>query len=76
MRAAIIGVSMRATSSENSTDTVAVKAKGRKNSPGMPPMKATGTNTAHSVKVVATTARPISMAASLAACSGFLPMRR
>src|SRR6185369_8993006 len=73
---AIIGVSMRATSSENSTAMVAVKAKGLKNWPGMPSMKATGTNTAHSVNVVATTARPISMAASLAACKGGLPMRR
>ena len=73
---AIIGVSVRATSSENSTAMVAVKAKGLKNSPGMPSMNATGMNTAHSVSVVATTARPISMAASVAACSGGLPMRR
>ena len=76
MYAAIIGVSMRATSNENITATAAVKANGRKNSPGTPPMNATGTNTAHSVSVVATTARPISIAASVAASSGFLPLRR
>ncbi len=76
MYAAIIGVSMRATTSENSTATAEVNANGRKNSPGIPPMNATGMNTAHSVSVVATTASPISMAASFAACSGCLPMRR
>jgi hypothetical protein len=39
-------------------------------------MNATGTNTAHSVSVVATTAMPISMAASMAASMGFLPRCR
>ena len=72
MYAAIIGVSMRATSSENITATAAVKANGRKNSPGMPPMNATGTNTAHNVSVVATTARPISIAASVGCFQRFL----
>ena len=38
--------------------------------------KAVGRNTATSVAVVATTARPISLAASSAAWSGVLPMRR
>jgi hypothetical protein len=73
---AIMGVSVRATSSENSTAIAAVNPKGLKNSPGMPPMNATGMNTAHSVSEVATTASPISMAASVAACTGGLPMRR
>ena len=44
--AAIIGVSVRATSSENSTATTTVKLNGPKNSPAMPLMNATGTNTA------------------------------
>ena len=74
--AAIIGVSVRATSSENSTATVTVKPKGRKNSPGMPPMNATGMNTAHIVSVVATTARPISIAASVAASQRRLALRK
>ena len=42
----------------------------------MPGMKATGTNTAASVSEVAITAVPISSAASRAASSGDLPMRR
>jgi hypothetical protein len=58
---------MRATSSENSTEQHTAIAKARKNCPGMPPMKATGRNTATMVKVVATTAKPISSAASIAA---------
>ena len=69
-------MSVRATSSENSTATVTVKPNGRKNSPAMPPMNATGMNTAQIVSVVATTARPISIAASIAASRGFLPMRK
>ena len=41
----------------------------------MPPMNATGTNTATIVKVVAITARPISSVASSAAWRWVLPMR-
>ena len=74
--AAIIGVNVRATSSENSTATVTVKPNGAKNCPAIPLMKATGMNTAQIVNDVATTARPISIAASVAACFGFLPWRR
>ena len=66
----------RATSSENSTAAAAVQPNSRKNLPGMPGMNATGMNTAASVQEVATTARPISSAASSAACRGGLPMRR
>ena len=40
----------------------------------MPPMKATGTNTAHNAKVVAMTARPISSVPSRAARAWSLPM--
>ncbi|MNS44117.1 hypothetical protein D3C72_765530 [compost metagenome] len=69
-----MGVSVRATSKEKSTATATVMPKERKNMPGMPPMKATGTNTATMVKVVATTASPISSVASMAARNGSLPM--
>ena len=40
---------------------------GKKNLPTMPPMKATGTNTAQIANVVAITARPISSVPSRAA---------
>ncbi len=42
----------------------------------MPLIIAVGRNTATSVMLVAITARPISVAASIAACSGGLPPRR
>ncbi len=45
----------------------AARAKALKNWPMMPGMKPTGANTAMMVPVVATTARPISSAASKAA---------
>ncbi|MNV22496.1 hypothetical protein D3C71_1134720 [compost metagenome] len=54
----------------------AVQPNSRKNLPAMPGMKATGTNTAARVSEVAITALPISPAASRAASSGGLPMRR
>ena len=62
-----MGVSARATTSEASTASAAVQPNCLKNLPGMPAMKAVGKNTATRVKVVATTARPISSAASMAA---------
>jgi hypothetical protein len=75
-RAASIGVSKRATSSENSTAAAAVQPNSRKNLPVTPGMKATGTNTAARVAEVAITAMPISSVASMAACSGGLPIAR
>ena len=75
-RAANIGVSNRATSSENSTAAAAVQPNSRKNLPVTPDMNATGTNTATSVAEVAMTAIPISSVASMAACSGGLPIAR
>ena len=42
----------------------------------MPAMNAVGKNTATSANVVAITAMPISLAASIAALNGVLPMRR
>ena len=74
MYAAIIGVSSRATSSDARIASTAVQPNCLKNLPGMPAMKAVGRNTATSAKVVATTARPISSAASIAAWYGLLPM--
>ena len=47
--------------------STAVQPNCLKNSPGTPPMKAVGKNTATSAKVVAITAMPISSAASIAA---------
>ena len=67
MKAASKGVIRRATKSENSTATATVRPKLLKNCPTMPVMKDTGANTATMVAVVATTARPISSAASRAA---------
>ena len=67
---------MRATTSEKKTAIAAVQPNCTKNLPATPPMKAVGRKTAISVKVVAMTASPISSAASRAACSGVLPMRR
>ena len=57
----------RATASENSTAMATVMPNCLKYCPAMPPMKETGTNTAAMVSVVATTASPISSAASMAA---------
>ena len=63
---------MRATTSEKNTAIAAVQPNWTKNLPGTPLMNAVGRNTAISVKVVAITARPISSAASIAACVGRL----
>ena len=69
-RAESIGSSVKATKSEMSTATVMVRPNCRKNWPVMPFMKATGTKTATSVKVVAMTASAISRVPSLAARAG------
>ena len=58
---------MRATTKLKKTAIAAVQPNCTKNLPGTPDMKAVGRNTAINVKVVATTARPISSAASIAA---------
>ena len=75
-RAASIGVISRATVSDASTATTAVQPNCLKMSPGMPLIIAVGRNTATSVMLVAMTARPISVAASIAACNGGLPPRK
>ncbi len=65
----------RATSSEKNTAAATVSPNCLKYCPVMPPMKLTGRNTAMMVAEVATTASPISSAASRAAWKGVLPMR-
>ena len=60
-----MGVTMRATARLISTATTTVMPKFLKNSPEMPGIRPTGRNTATMEKVVATTARPISSAASI-----------
>ena len=65
--AAIIGVNTRATTSDMNTAMAAVQPNCLKNLPAMPFIKAVGKNTATKVNVVATTARPISLVASIAA---------
>ena len=65
----------RATSSEKNTAPATVSPNCLKNCPEMPPMKLTGRNTAMMVAEHATTASPISSAASSAAWKPLLPMR-
>ncbi len=62
-RDASIGVSVKLTNSEIAIANAMVRPKLRRKRPGMPPMKATGMNTASSDRVVASTARPISRVA-------------
>ena len=66
---------MRATSNEMNTAAATVRPNCLKYCPLMPPMKLTGRNTAMMVNEVATTASPISSAASMAARKPLLPMR-
>jgi hypothetical protein len=60
-------VIIRATARLMSTETTTVQPKLKKNWPGIPGISPTGRNTATIEKVVATTARPISSAASIEA---------
>ncbi len=55
-----IGSSVNETSSDTSTANATVMPNGKKNRPTMPFMNATGTNTAITDMVVASTAKPIS----------------
>ena len=59
-----IGSSVKLTNSDTSTATATVMPNCRKKRPMMPCMKAIGTNTATIAKVVAITARPISLVPS------------
>ena len=68
-----MGVSAKLTNSETPMANAIVKPKLLRKRPGMPPTNATGTNTAISDSVVASTGRPISRVASTAAGKGFMP---
>ncbi len=69
-----IGSSENATNRLTSTAQAMVSAKGLNHCPEMPGMKAIGTNTETMEKVVAATARPISLVPSRAACRWPLPI--
>ncbi len=72
MRAAIIGVSVNATIIDTPIANAIVRPKLYRNLPTIPLMNATGRNTAISDSVVASTARPISFVAWIAAGNGFM----
>jgi hypothetical protein len=62
-REASMGVRVKLTNSEMAMEMPMVNPKLRRKRPGMLFMKATGRNTASSDRVVASTARPISLVA-------------
>ena len=68
-----MGVRVNETSSDTMIAKDMVKPKDFMKRPTMPPMKATGRNTATSERVVASTARPISRVARMAARRGGIP---
>ncbi len=69
-RADSIGVRVKLTSSDTMMANAIVRPKLFMNRPTMPPMKPTGTKMATSDSVVASTARPISRVAAMAASNG------
>jgi hypothetical protein len=69
----IIGVSVKLTNSDTNTANAIVNPKLCMKRPTMPLMKPTGAKIATSDNVVAITARPISLVASIAACLGGMP---
>ena len=74
-----MGVRVKETSSETAMANDEVKPNELMKRPTMPPMKPTGRNTASSEKVVAMTARPISLVPWMAAWNGgmfFSSMKR
>ena len=74
-----MGVRVKETSSETAMAKADVKPNELMNRPTMPPMKPTGRKTASSERVVAMTARPISLVAWMAAWNGgmsFSSMKR
>ena len=75
-RAESIGSSVKEMKSEMRTAALMVSPNCLKNWPTMPGMKATGTNTATSVRVVASTARPTSLVPFEAALAGSSPLSR
>jgi hypothetical protein len=75
-RAESIGSSVNATQAEKIVAPATVSPNSRKNWPTMPPVNATGTKTAQSVAVVASTASVISRVPLLAAVTGSSPRSR
>ncbi len=74
-----IGVRVNETSSDTAMANAEVKPNELMKRPTMPPMKPTGRNTASSDRVVAITARPISLVPWMAASNGgmfFSSMKR
>ena len=71
-----MGSSVKLTKSDTSTAKATVTPNWKKILPMMPPMKATGMNTATTAKVVDITARPISLVPSRAASSWVFPISR
>ncbi len=71
-----IGSSVNDTNSDTSTANATVTPNWKKMRPIIPPMNATGTNTAITAIVVEKTARPISLVPSLAAVWWSLPLSR
>src|SRR5262245_21068891 len=69
-RALIIGVSVKLTSSETAIAKAMVRATLLKNLPAMLGINATGRKITISERVVAITARPISLVAAIAASNG------
>ena len=69
-RAHIIGVRVKLTTSDTMIENDIVRPNELMKRPTMPPMNATGRNTATSESVVARTARPISFVPSIAATNG------
>ena len=65
-----IGVRVKETSSETAMAKAEVNPNELMKRPTMPPMKPTGRNTASRLKVVAMTARPISLVPWMAAWNG------
>ena len=68
-----IGVRVRATKPDTSTAPASVSANSPKSRPVRPGVKASGANTAASVRVIATTAKLISRTPLMAAWKGSMP---
>ena len=74
MRAASMGVKVRATQRENRVEKTTVMAKGLNICPMRPPDRATGTKTPRFVAVVERTAMAISFVPRSAASMGWYPI--
>ena len=68
-----MGVSVSATKPDTSTAPASASANSVNSRPVRPGVKAKGANTATSVSVMATTAKPISRTPTMAAANGAMP---